>query len=290
MNVPSMIVDLAIMLLTAGLINIIFKKIRLPLILGYIFAGFLISPYFPLFFDVKSTHSIEVWSEIGVIVLLFYIGLEFDLHKLAKIGGSAVITAAVIMTGVTAIGFILGLALGMTRINSIFIGVMISISSTAIIQKCFVELNRTSQKYTKLVMGTLIVEDVISIFMLIILPAISVSKSIAGEKLFINLALMVCYLIIWLLLGIYLLPTFLNKVIDLLTDEMLVVLSLGFCFGMAILANYLGFSSELGAFVAGSLLAGTLHVDRIERVTTNIKDMFGAIFFLSVGMMVIRTS
>jgi len=274
------------MLLTAGLINILFKKIKLPVILGYILAGFLISPYFPLFLHVQETDSISTWSDIGVIILLFCIGLEFDLHKLVRLGSSAVITAAVKLSGVIAVGFVLGIAMGLSRMSSILLGVMISISSTAIIQKCFEELNRTGQKYTKLVMGTLIVEDVVSVFVLIVLPAISVSRGVEGTALFSHLLLMVCYLIIWLLLGIFLLPTFLNWVIGIMNDEMVAVLSLGICLGMAVLANKLGFSVELGAFIAGSLLAGTVHVERIEQVTKNIKDVFGAIFFISVGMKV----
>lgn len=286
MHTPDMITDLAVMLLTAGLITILFKKIKQPLILGYILAGFLISPYFPLFFNVEDIDSINLWSEIGVIILMFHIGLEFNLHKLAKLGGTAIISAIVKMGGVMLTGYLVGILMGFSAISSIFLGCMLSISSTAVIQKSFEELEIKGQKYSQLVMGTLVIEDIVGIFMMVILSTISVSQSVAGKELMISLALMICYLIVWLLLGIYLLPTFLNKVINLMNDEMLLILSLGLCFGMVMVANFLGFSSELGAFLAGSLLAGTIHVERIEHLTGGVKDMFVSFFFLSVGMKV----
>lgn len=286
MHTPDMITDLAIMLLTAGLITILFKKIKQPLILGYILAGFLISPYFPLFFNVEDIDSINLWSEIGVIILMFHIGLEFNLHKLAKLGGTAVISAIIKMGGVMLTGYLVGILMGFSVISSLFLGCMLSISSTAVIQKSFEELEIKGQKYSQLVMGTLVIEDIVGIFMMVVLSTISVSQSVAGKELMISLALMVCYLVVWLLLGIYLLPTFLNKVIKVMNDEMLLILSLGLCFGMVMIANFLGFSSELGAFLAGSLLAGTIHVERVEHLTGGVKDMFVSFFFLSVGMKV----
>ncbi len=286
MHTPDMITDLAVMLLTAGLITILFKKIKQPLILGYILAGFLISPYFPLFFNVEDIDSINLWSEIGVIILMFHIGLEFNLHKLAKLGGTAVISAIIKMGGVMLTGYLVGILMGFSVISSLFLGCMLSISSTAVIQKSFEELEIKGQKYSQLVMGTLVIEDIVDIFMMVVLSTISVSQSVAGKELMISLALMVCYLVVWLLLGIYLLPTFLNKVIKVMNDEMLLILSLGLCFGMVMIANFLGFSSELGAFLAGSLLAGTIHVERVEHLTGGVKDMFVSFFFLSVGMKV----
>lgn len=286
MHTPEMITDLAVMLLTAGLITILFKKIKQPLILGYILAGFLISPYFPLFFNVEDMDSINLWSEIGVIILMFHIGLEFNLHKLAKLGGTAIISAIIKMGGVMLTGYGLGIAMGFSNISSLFLGGMLSISSTAVIQKSFEELGIKGKKYAQLVMGTLVIEDIVGIFMMVVLSTISISQNVAGKDLIISLALMICYLIVWLLLGIYLLPTFLNKVIKVMNDEMLLILSLGLCFGMVMIANMLGFSSELGAFLAGSLLAGTIHVERVEHLTNGVKDMFVSFFFLSVGMKV----
>ena len=286
MHLAPMITDLAVMLLTAGFITILFKKIKQPLIIGYILAGFLISPYFPLFFTASDTESIDLWSEIGVIILMFHIGLEFNLHKLAKLGGTAIISALIKMSGVLLVGFTVGHLLGLSTMNSIFLGVMLSISSTAIIQKSFEELNVQKEKYAQLVMGTLIIEDIVAIFMMVILSTISVSQNVEGASLFTHLALMICYLIVWLILGIYLLPGFLNRAIKFMTDEMLLILSLGLCFGMVLIANKLGFSAELGAFLAGSLLAGTVHAERVEHLSKGVKDMFSSIFFLSVGMMV----
>ena len=286
MHLPDMITDLAIMLLTAGSVTILFKKINQPLILGYILAGFLISPYFPMFFNVEDIASIDLWSEIGVIILMFYIGLEFNLLKLAQMGGTAVTSALVKILGVILTGVLVGHLLGFSTFNCIFLGCMLSISSTAVIQKSFEEMGIKNEKYAQLVMGTLIMEDILAIFMLVILSTISVSQNVSGSELAINLTMMLCYLVVWLILGIYMLPAFLNRVIDLMTDEMLLILSLGVCFGMVLIANFLGFSSELGAFLAGSLLAGTMHAERIEHITKGVKDMFVSIFFLSVGMMV----
>lgn len=285
MHVPQLIIDLAIMLMTAAVVTISFRKLRLPTILGYIVAGFLIGPNFPYFVEAASAESIETWSEIGVIIILFHIGLEFDFHKLADLGSTAVISAAVKMGGVMFVGYAFGRLLGMSTMNCVFLGAMLSISSTVVIQKCFEEMGLSNKKFSKLVMGSLVVEDVIAVFMMVILTTMSVSKGGAADTAT-HLFLMVCYLIIWLILGIYFVPTILNRSMALMSRETLTLLSIGFCFLMALLARHLGFSMELGAFLAGSFFAGTVHVHKIETVTSGIKDMFGAVFFLSVGMMV----
>ena len=286
MHIPALISDLAVMMLTAGIITIIFRKIRQPLILGYILAGFLMSPYFPLFMTVEDTAAIHTWSEIGIIFLMFHLGLEFNLHKLAQVGSTAIITAIIEVIGMLLVGFGAGQLLGFNVMDSICLGGMLSMSSTTVIIKVFDELNLKGKKYTVMVFGTLIIEDIVGIFMMIILSTVSVSQNISGGEVVGSLALMVLYLIIWLILGIYLIPTFMNKTIQYMNDEMLTVVSVGVCFGMVLLANWLGFSTALGAFLAGSLLAGTIHVERVEHLTKGLKDMFGAVFFLSVGMMV----
>ncbi|MBR2540845.1 MAG: cation:proton antiporter [Mogibacterium sp.] len=286
MEVPQLIIDLAIMLSTAAIVTIVFKRLRIPTILGYIVAGFLIGPHFPLFLNIASTSSVETWSEIGVVIILFHIGLEFDFHKIADIGSTAIVSALVKMSGVMFVGYGFGLALGMSVMNSVFLGAMLSISSTVVIQKCFDELGLSDRKFANLVMGSLVMEDVIAVFMMVILTTMAVSKGSGSAGAAGHLALMLCYLIIWLVLGIYFVPTFLDRVMGLMSDEMLTLLSLGFCFLMALLAQQLGFSMELGAFLAGSFFAGTKYVHEVERVTAGIKDMFGAVFFLSVGMMV----
>ncbi|MBR0308590.1 MAG: cation:proton antiporter [Mogibacterium sp.] len=286
MDIPQLIIDLAIMLSTAALVTIVFKKLRIPSILGYIVAGFLIGPNFPLFLDIASQSSIETWSEIGVVIILFHIGLEFDFNKLTEVGSTAVVSAAVKMGGVMFAGYGLGLLLGMSNMDSVFLGAMLSISSTVVIQKCFSELGLESERYTGLVMGSLVMEDVFAVFMMVVLTAISAGKGEGSSVSPVQMALMITYLIVWLVLGIYFVPTFLDKAMSLMNDETLTLLSIGFCFLMGIFAEFLGFSMELGAFIAGSLFAGTRHVHDVERVTAGIKDMFGAVFFLSVGMMV----
>lgn len=274
------------MLTTAAVVTIVFRKLRIPTILGYIVAGFLIGPHFTLFMDIESTASVETWSEIGVVIILFHIGLEFDFHKLSEIGSTAIVSAAVKMGGVMLMGYGFGILAGMNTMNAVFLGAMLSISSTVVIQKCFSEMGLEGERYTGLVMGSLVMEDVIAVFMMVVLTTISASRASDGASMALHMFLMITYLVLWLVLGIYFLPTVLDRVMGLMSDETLTLLSLGFCFLMGLLANWLGFSMELGAFIAGSLFAGTRHVHNVERVTAGIKDMFGAIFFLSVGMMV----
>ena len=273
------------MLTTAAVVTIVFKKLRIPTILGYIVAGFLIGPNFPLFMNIESAASVETWSEIGVVIILFHIGLEFDFHKLSEIGSTAVVSAAVKMGGVMLVGYGFGILAGMSTMNAVFLGAMLSISSTVVIQKCFSEMGLEGEKYTGLVMGSLVMEDVIAVFMMVVLTTISASQTSDGRSMALQMFLMITYLVLWLILGIFFLPTILDRTMGLMSDEMLTLLSLGFCFLMALLANALGFSMELGAFLAGTFFAGTKYVHRVEHVTAGIKDMFGSIFFLSVGMM-----
>ena len=282
----KLISDLAIMLLTAGVVAVVFKRFKQPLVLGYILAGFLVGPYMPYFFTVADQVSIETWSEIGIIVLMFGLGLEFNLHKLASVGGTAIITALTEVLGMLVIGYLAGQAMGWAMMDSIFLGGMLSMSSTTIIIKAFDELGVRQEGFAQLVFGTLVIEDIAGIFMMIILSTVSVSKSISGVALALQLGELVMYLALWLILGIYILPTLLRKAEQFLNDETLLLVSLGLCFGMVLLAEYLGFSSALGAFLAGSLLAGTLHAERVEHLTSSIKDLFGSVFFLSVGMMI----
>ncbi len=254
--------------------------------IGYIVAGLLVGPVISFLPTVADTTSITVWADIGVIFLMFVLGLEFSLHKLLKVGNTALITAATCIVCMLAVGILVGQMLGWGWINSLFLGGMISMSSTTIIIKAFDDLKLRKQRFTELVCGTLVVEDVAAIFMMIILSTISVSQGISGGDLLLTLSSMVFYLALWLILSIYLIPTFLKKAQKLMNNETLLVVSLGICFGMVWLANAMGFSSALGAFLAGSILAGTIHAERVERLTSSCKDLFGAVFFVSVGMMV----
>ena len=286
MHLPVIISDLAVILLTAGVVTVLFKKINQPLILGYILSGFLIGPYLPFFFTAQDTASIETWSEIGIIVLMFGLGLEFSFKKLMDVGAGAIITAVTEVVGMLGIGYATGLALGWGHMDAVFLGGMLSMSSTTIIIKAFNELHVEKENFAQLVFGILVVEDIAGIFMMIILSTISVSKNISGAELALQLSMLVLYLAIWLLLGIFFLPSIMRKATKLMTDETLLIVSLGICFGMVLLADKLGFSSALGAFLAGSLLAGTVHAERVEHLIGPIKDLFGTVFFISVGMMI----
>ncbi|MBQ7702968.1 MAG: cation:proton antiporter [Firmicutes bacterium] len=285
MHIPALITDLAIIMLTAGIIAIVFKKIRQPLVLGYILAGFLISPFFPWFSTISDAESISTWSEIGIIFIMFHLGLEFDLHKMASTGSTAIITCLSEVMGMMLLGYLAGSALGFSEMDSIVLGGMLAMSSTMVILKVYDEMG-IKGKFVENVMGTLVIEDIVGIFFMVVLSTISVSRNVSGAAVAGQLLLMVIYLVIWLVLGIFFLPTFLDKTVKYMNDEMLIVASLGILFGMVMIAKWLGFSTALGAFLAGSLLAGTVHVERIEHLTRGIKDMFGAIFFISVGMMV----
>lgn len=286
MHVPALISDLALMLLIAGAMTLLFKKLRQPLVLGYIIAGFIVGPYFNLFPTVTDAASIHTWSEIGIIILMFSLGLEFNLHKLASVGGTAIITAATEVVFMLLLGFGCGQLLGWSTMNSIFLGGMLSMSSTTIIIKAFEDLKLKGKKFTELVFGTLVIEDIAGIFMMVMLSTVALSQGISGGELAGSLIKMVFYLVLWLILGIYLLPTLLKKTREFMNDETLLIVSLGICLGMVLLATHLGFSSALGAFLAGSLLAGTIHMEKIEHVNKPIKDLFGAVFFISVGMLV----
>ena len=191
MHLPDLVSDLAVILLTGGVITVIFKKLNLPLVLGYILAGFLIGPYMPLFFSLADIEAVSTWSEIGIIILMFCLGLEFNLHKLASVGGTAIITALVEVGGMLAMGFAVGQLMGWGTMDSIFLGGMLSMSSTTIIIKAFDELNVRKTDFAQLVFGTLVMEDIAGIFMMIILSTISVSKSISGGALALQLGLLV---------------------------------------------------------------------------------------------------
>jgi CPA2 family monovalent cation:H+ antiporter-2 len=285
MHLPELISDLAIILLTGGIVTVIFRKLNQPLVLAYILAGFLIGPYMPFFFTVADSVSIKTWSEIGVIILMFGLGLEFNLHKLISVGGTGVITALTEVSGMLLVGYAVGQALGWSSMDSLFLGGMLSMSSTTIIIKAFDDLKVRKERFAQLVFGTLVIEDIAGIFMMIILSTLSVGQAVSGAELGVKLLMLVLYLALWLLAGIYLLPTALKKASPLMSDETLLIVSLGLCFGMVLLADSLGFSSALGAFMAGSLLAGTVHAERVEHLTQGVKDLFGAVFFISVGMM-----
>lgn len=286
MHLDNLISDLALILIVAGIVTLIFRKIKLPIVLGYIVAGFLISPHFSYMPTVVEVADIEVWANIGVVFLMFGLGLEFSFKKLATVGGSAVIVAMTVMLSMILIGSGVGYMLGWAKMDCIFLGGMLSMSSTMIILKAYEEYDLKERRFAQLVLSTLVIEDIAGIFMMIILSTISVSQAASGMATFKEIGLLLMYLVIWLILGIYLIPSFLNKVSKLMNDELMVIVSLAICLGMVVIADFIGFSEALGAFMAGSILAGTVRAGYIERLTKPIKDLFGAVFFVSVGMMI----
>ena len=281
-----LIKDLALIFIVASIVTVLFKKLNQPVVLGYIVSGFLISPNFTYLPTVIESGDIHVWANIGVVFLMFALGLEFSFKKLATVGGSAFVTAVAVMGSMILIGAGIGSLLGWGKMDCIFLGGMLSMSSTMIILKAYEEYGLKQEKFAQLVLGTLVIEDIAGIFMMIILSTISVSQSVSGLAVFQELGILFIELAIWLLLGIYLIPSLLKKIRLLANDEMMLVVSVGICMGMVVIANLIGFSSALGAFMAGSILAGTVQSVRIERIITPIKDLFGAIFFVAVGMMI----
>ncbi|MDD2437986.1 MAG: cation:proton antiporter [Massilibacteroides sp.] len=285
-HLPALVTDLALILISAGIITLLFKWLKQPLVLGYIVAGILAGPYIDLFPTVIDTTSINTWAEIGVVFLLFALGLEFSFKKLMNVGGTAVIAATTEVISMLIIGYIVGILMGWDSMNSIFLGGMLSMSSTTIIIKAFSDLGLKSQKFTGIVFGTLVVEDLVAILMMVLLSTMAVSKHFAGEELISSLIKVAFFLILWFLIGIYLIPAFFRKVRKMMNDETLLIIVLGLCLGMVYLATETGFSAALGAFIMGSILAETVEAEHIEHIIKPVKDLFGAIFFVSVGMLV----
>ena len=281
----NLVRDLAVILISAGIFTIISKALKQPLILGYILAGFLIGPNFHFFFGISSNQTVQQWSDIGIIFLMFGLGLEFSFKKLLKVGSSALLTAGIKFIGVFILGFVTAEAMDWSFMESIFLGGLLSMSSTMVVLKSYEDMGLKNKPYAGMVFGTLVVEDLIAILLMVLLSTMAVSKTFAGQELAMNIAKLVVFLILWFLVGIYVIPTLLQKARNYLNDEILLIVSLGLCFGMVALATSAGFSTALGAFVMGSILAETVESENISRIVGPIKNLFGAIFFVSVGMM-----
>ena len=285
-SLPALFYDLALILVTAGLTTVIFKWLKQPVVLGYIIAGFLIGPNFEWFPVISDHTSVETWSEIGMVFMLFGIGLEFSFKKLKKVGGTVGITALTELVTMCVVGFMLGKALGWSQMDSIFLGAMLSISSTTIIAKAFDDMKLHREKFSGNVIGELVVEDLEAVLLMVILSTLAVSKTFDGMQLVTSMLKLAFFLLVWFVGGIFLVPTVLRWSRKFMSEETLTVFSVGLCFLMVVLANLAGFSSALGAFIMGSILAETLEAEAIHKVTTPIKNLFGAVFFVSVGMMV----
>jgi Na+/H+ antiporter len=282
----SLISDLAFILLLGAVVTLLFKWIKQPVVLGYIVAGFLASPNFTPLPSVTTMENIEFWAQLGIIVLLFSLGLEFSFKKLVNTGGSAVVTALIIVAGMMVTGFIIGHFLGFSNINSLFLGGMLSMSSTTIIIKAFTDLGLKQKKFASLVFAVLIIEDLFAVVMMVVLSSIALNNRVEGGEMLMSISKLAFFLIIWFLVGVFVLPSALNRFRRFLNNETLLVVSMGLCLSMAVFSVLCGFSLALGAFVMGSILAGTSYAERIEAVTAPVKDLFGSVFFISVGMMV----
>ena len=285
-SLPALFSDLALILVTAGITTVIFKWLKQPVVLGYIIAGFLIGPNFEWFPVINDHTSVETWSEIGMVFMLFGIGLEFSFKKLKKVGGTVGITALTELVTMCVVGFLLGKLLGWSQMDCIFLGAMLSISSTTIIAKAFDDMKLHREKFSGNVIGELVVEDLEAVLLMVILSTLAVSKTFDGMQLVTSMLKLGFFLLVWFIGGIFLVPTVLRWSRKFMSEETLTVFSVGLCFLMVVLANIAGFSSALGAFIMGSILAETLEAEMIHKVTTPIKNLFGAVFFVSVGMLV----
>ncbi|TDE18383.1 cation:proton antiporter domain-containing protein [Dyadobacter psychrotolerans] len=285
-HVPQLIVDLSLILTMAGIITLIFKKLKQPIVLGYILAGLLVGPNFALFPTITDIKTIEIWAEIGVIFLLFNLGLEFSFKKLVKVGNTAAITGLFEVGLMLVTGFATGQLLGWSKIDSLFLGGIIAISSTTIIFRAFDELGLKTQQFTRVVLGILVIEDLTAVLLMVLLSTLSISQQFAGAELLESILKLFFFLIIWFLGGIFIFPTLLRRYRKLMNDESVLITSVALCFGMVFLVTKAGFSAALGAFIMGSILAETTHAEKIEHLLKPVKDLFGAVFFISVGMLI----
>lgn len=282
----SFISDLALILISASLVTLVFKRLKQPLVLGYIVAGFLTGPHMPYTPSVSDMSSIHTWADIGVIFLMFTLGLEFSFKKIVKMGIGPVIAACSVMFCMMSVGNMVGHLFGWGSMNSLFLGGMLAMSSTTIIYKAFDDLGLRQQKFAGEVLSVLILEDILGILLMVVLSALAVSRQFQGMELVGSLFKLGFFLILWFVVGVYIIPIFLRRTHRFLNKETLLVVSIGLCFLLVVIAGKVGYSSAFGAFMMGSILAETVEAEKIERVVSPVKDLFGAIFFVSVGMLV----
>ena len=285
-ELPTLISDLALMLTVAGIVTLVFKRLKQPLVLGYIMAGFLVSPHMPYTASVADMDNIHLWADIGVMFLLFSLGLDFSFKKILKMGASPVISAVTIIFCMSMLGMLAGHTFGWQKMDCIFLGGMLAMSSTTIIYKAFEDLGLRQQQFASMVMSVLILEDILAIVMMVMLSAIAGGNSPDGSQMLQSVMRIGFFLILWLVVGIFAIPLFLRSVRRLVNSEVLLIVSLGLCCAMAVISTKVGFSSAFGAFIMGSILAETIEAERIEKLVEPVKNLFGAIFFVSVGMLV----
>lgn len=285
-DIPFLVKDLALILMVAGIVTIIFKKLKQPLVLGYIVAGFLVSPHMPYTMSVIDETDIKTWADIGVIFTLFSLGLDFSFKKIAKMGVSPIIATIVIVFSMMMLGISIGHGFGWSKMDCIFLGGMLAMSSTTIIYKAFDDMGLRQQKFAGMVMSVLILEDILAIVMMVMLSAIAGGNNPDGEQMIGSVIKIAFFLVLWFIVGIFAIPLFLRSVRKLINNETLLIVALGLCCGMAVLSTKVGFSSAFGAFVMGCILAETIEAEKIIKLVEPVKNLFGAIFFVSVGMLV----
>jgi len=285
-QLEPLIADLALILICAGVMTLLFKSFKQPIVLGYIVAGFLASPNMPYMPSVTDGHGIHVWSEIGVIFLLFALGLEFSFKKILKMGAAPIIAAVCIILAMMYVGACTGELFGWSQMDCIYLGGMLAMSSTTIIFKAFDDMGLRQQRFAGLVLSVLIIEDILAIVLMVMLSTLAVSKEFEGSQMLESIMTLGLYLVLWFTVGLYFIPLALRKLKPLMNDETLLITALALCFGMVVAASAAGFSAAFGAFVMGSILAETVEAEQIEHLVAPVKNLFGAIFFVSVGMMV----
>ena len=285
-EVPALVNDLALILVVAGIVTLLFKRLKQPLVLGYVVAGFLVSPHMPYTASVVDSENIHLWSDLGVMFLLFSLGLDFSFKKILKMGASPIITTCTIIFCMSILGSLVGHCFGWAKMDCIFLGGMLAMSSTTIIYKAFDDLGLRQQQFAGRVMSVLILEDILAIVMMVLLSAIASGKDLGGGEMLDSIWKIVFFLVLWLVVGIFAIPLFLRRVRYLINNEVLLIVSLGLCCAMAVFSTKVGFSSAFGAFIMGSILAETIEAEKIIKLVEPVKNLFGAIFFVSVGMLV----
>ncbi|MDM8356072.1 cation:proton antiporter [Pandoraea communis] len=277
--------DLAVIMLLAGMVTVIFNRFRQPVVLGYIVAGVIIGPYTPPFALIHDEKTIGILAELGVVFLMFSLGLEFSLRKLARVGVTAFVAAITEIVLMLWLGYEIGRFFGWKAMDSIFLGAMLAVSSTTIIVKALDELGMKRERFAQLIFGVLIVEDVLAIGMIALLSGIAISGSVdAGEATF-TLGKLLLFMVVSLVVGILLVPRILAYVAKFKSDEMLLIVVLGLCFGFCLLVIQMGYSVALGAFLIGAIMAEARELHTIERLVAPLRDMFSAVFFVAIGLL-----
>jgi len=286
MHAISFIQDLAVIMLVAGVVTILFHRLKQPVVLGYIVAGFIIGPHTPPFGLIHDEETIKTLAELGVIFLMFCLGLEFSLRKLFKVGATAFIAAFLEIILMIWIGYEIGRWFDWSTMDSLFLGAILAISSTTIIVKALNDLKMKNQRFAQLIFGVLIVEDILGIGIIALLSSIAVSGTVSSGEVFSTVGKLSLFMIVALVIGILLVPRLLEYVAKFESNEMLLITVLGLCFGFCLLVVKLEYSMVLGAFLIGAIMAESRQLLKIERLIEPVRDMFSAIFFVAIGLMI----